>query len=90
MSLYMDQANIHDAYGPNGPDEEDVAVWHEAVDRNCQHEAAHDYMSERSRPSCCCPDCGSRVAARSAEEQEAADERDHDEWMRSRAPGGQW
>lgn len=86
----MTQADIHDAYGPNGPDAEDVAAWHMAVDRNCQHEAAHEYMNDQNRQSSHCPDCGRQVLARTHEEQEAADERAHDDWMRSRAPGGQW
>lgn len=70
MSLVMDRFDYHEAY-PNGMDEDDMAVWNEAVERNCDHESAFDYMMGTDRTNCHCPDCGRYVEADSDEELDA-------------------
>ena len=61
MSLIMDSEQMRDAYGPDGPDAEDLAIWKEAVERNCDHLDALDLMESSGRDSIYCPTCGTEV-----------------------------
>ena len=88
--LVMTEDDMLEAYGPNGPDREDIEIWREACRRDCDHDDAYDYMAAQRLTSCHCPNCGIEVEQLTAEEREIYEDRQHDAYMRSISPGGQW
>lgn len=61
MSLIMDQNDMYEAYGPNGPDADDIQTWNIAVERSCGHDEAQSLMEANGMARCYCPTCGTQV-----------------------------
>lgn len=62
MALVMDASEFAEAY-PNGMDEDDRAVWAEAVARCCDHDEAVRAAETLGRDRLHCPTCGEEVSA---------------------------
>lgn len=62
MALVMDASEFAETY-PNGMDDDDRAVWNEAVERNCDHDEAVRVSEVLGRDRLRCPTCGEEVSA---------------------------